>query len=393
MRVALERRATILAHFGASPAVQEELLRYDPGDLAGARFPRAMRLPLPDEAFVPAWREYCGECAASGFRALARRLVQLRFPVREGISQTEDYRAATRRGAPVESMPSAVGIDLARADACTVTIHPTWAGSVPVIQAGCREDFVGLVRAFTARNEPVPVPSSQGACIVSGYNNWDRVGRFRDDWIRDNPAGTFSLDLVRDRHDAYQDRFILLSNAPYSGVSAEAVGLTPSDWLILSQSIRREHECAHYWTRRVLSSMGNRVFDEIVADYCGLFAACGRLRADWLLLFLGLDAASSGVPGRLRNYRGNPPLSDEAFGLLQKVTVAAVEHLDAFDRRHAAELTGRRGLLLILLTLSRMTLEALASGNAGSQLVRHLRHSRAFAANAVGDRRCEKFCT
>jgi hypothetical protein len=393
MRVALERRATILAQFGASPAVREELLRYDPGDLAGARLPRAMRLPLQDEAFVSAWREYGGECAVSGFRALARRLVQLRFPVREGMSQTEDYQAATRRGTPVESMPTAVGIDLARADACTVTIHQTWAGSVPVIQAGCREDFVTLLRAFTARNEPVPVPSSQGACIVSGYNNWDRVRRFRDDWIRDNPAGTFSLDLVRNRHDAYQDRFILLSTGPYSGVPAEAVGLTHPDWLLLSQSIRREHECAHYWTRRVLSSMGNRVFDELVADYCGLFAACGRLRADWLLRFLGLDAASGGVHGRLPNYRGNPPLSDEAFALLQRLTVAAVEHLDVFDRRHAVELTGRRGLLLILLTLSRMSLEATASRDAGTQLVRHLRHSRAFAAHAVGGSRCEKFST
>src|SRR5207247_8954553 len=124
-----------------------------------------------------AWREYSEEASASGFRVLADRLVQLHFPIQEGIGQTEEYRAATRRGESVATMTSATGLVLRRPEACTVTIHPTWAGSIPVIETGCREDFVSLLRALTARNEPIPVPASQGASIVAGYNNWDRVRR------------------------------------------------------------------------------------------------------------------------------------------------------------------------------------------------------------------------
>lgn len=384
MSTRLENRASILATFGASTAVTEELLAYDPESLGDAPIPPDIRMPLDDEPFVYAWREYCAEASASGLAALADRLVQLHFPIHEGISQSEEYRAATRRGEPPATMSSATGLVLLRPEACTVTIHSTWAGSIPVIETGCREDFVSLLRAFTARNEPIPVPASQGASIVAGYNNWDRVRRFRERWMLENPDDDFSLGVLADLHDEYQDRFILLSSGWYSGVRPEALGFTPSEWQRLSMTIRREHECAHYWTRRVLSSMRNRVLDEIIADYCGIYAACGRFRADWLLAFFGIDdSRECRDGGRLHNYRGTPPLSDDAFGLLVRVVHAAIDNLARFDRRHADELTGRRGLLLILLTLSRMSLEDLACRDSQMLLANQLQCSRALAAHGA----------
>ena len=374
MSTRLENRAGILAAFGANSALTEELLAYDPDSLGDAPIPPDIRMPLDDEPFVSAWREYSEEASASGFRVLADRLVQLHFPIQEGIGQTEEYRAATRRGESVATMTSATGLVLRRPEACTVTIHPTWAGSIPVIETGCREDFVSLLRALTARNEPIPVPASQGASIVAGYNNWDRVRRFRERWMLENPDDTFSLGVLAGLFDEYQDRFILLSSGWYSGVTPEAVGLTPSEWQRLSMTIRREHECAHYWTRRVLSSMRNRVLDEIIADYCGIYGACGRFRADWLLAFLGIDNARDCREGGR---------SDDAFGLLVQVVNAAIENLERFDRRHADELAGKRGLLLILLTLSRMSLEDLACSDAQTLLANQFQFSRALAAHAA----------
>jgi len=172
-------------------------------------------------------------------------------------------------------------------------------------------------------------------------------------------------------------------------VPPETVGLTPVEWDRLSLVIRREHECAHYWTRRVLSLMRNRVLDELIADYCGIFAACGRFRADWLCAFLGIrDHGNEPANGRLLNYRGDPPLSDAAFTLLGRLTGAAIENLETFDRRHADELGCERGLLLILLTLSRLSLEEMASRDAATLLADALRSARALAADAVlGDAR------
>jgi hypothetical protein len=130
--------------------------------------------------------------------------------------------------------------------------------------------------------------------------------------------------------------------------------------------------------------MNNRVLDEIIADYCGIFAACGRLRADWALAFLGIDtSANCSEGGRIHNYRGNPKLSDQAFEVLARVVVAAIETLATFDHRYADELSGKHGLLLILLTLSQMSLEELAASDAQTLLKRRLRRARTLAANAA----------
>src|SRR5947207_2441059 len=120
MTTRLENRAGILAAFGANSALTKELLAYDPDSLGDAPIPPDVRMPLDDEPFVSAWREYSEEASASGFRVLADRLVQLHFPIHEGISQTEEYRAATRRGESVAPMTSATGLALRRPDACTV---------------------------------------------------------------------------------------------------------------------------------------------------------------------------------------------------------------------------------------------------------------------------------
>ena len=56
-------------------------------------------LPLPAEPHVEAWERYAREAAEAGaLAALRRKLVQLRFPIQEGISETDAYRAATLRG-------------------------------------------------------------------------------------------------------------------------------------------------------------------------------------------------------------------------------------------------------------------------------------------------------
>ena len=103
------------------------------------------------------------------------------------------------------------------------------------------------------------------------------------------------------------------------------------EWLNASLVIRREHECAHYFTRRVLGSMRNSLLDELIADYVGVVAASGRYHAAWFLRFLGLEEFPAFRPdGRLQRYRGDPPLSDGAFAVLRSVAKRAAERLEAF---------------------------------------------------------------
>jgi len=340
MSTRTELRRHVLQQMGATAEQAEELLRYNESSF---ELPGELKLPLPDEPFVATWRLFAAECQREGSIAfLAQHLPQLRFPVAQGMSDTAEYLAATRKGAPAAFFEC----HLRAPERCRIVIHRTSAGHIPLIITEVREDFVYLVQSLTKRNEPVPIPPSMGACMVAGYNNWYRVGLLREQG--------WDMPRIIPQKDLYQDRFIILSDGPYSNVSADSLGLDEQQWRAASLIIRREHECAHYFTRRVFSSMRNNLLDEMLADYCGILAACGKFRKDWFLAFLGLsDYPLYRQGSRLENYRGEPQLSDGAFTILQRLVYEAAGHLDALTARHGP---------VPLMKLARYTMEEIAAG-------------------------------
>jgi hypothetical protein len=384
-------RARALRALGAAPAAVEELLDY------GAPFPHAelSALPLPDEPFVATWRAYAAEARAGGAggaaACLRRHVVQLRFPIRAGVSASEDYRAATLRGALHRAPPPDDWPPFADPAGVRLLVHETPAGAVPVIAAAAREDFETLIRAFARRNEPDPIPPATGAAIVAGYNNWERVAEARRRWAAArggdcDAAWGEAFAALRAEPARYQDRLVVLSAGPYSAVPASALGMSEDAWRALSLTVRLEHECAHYFTRRLLGRMRNALHDELIADYAGIVAAAGRYRPDWALRFFGLPADATGDDhpalsphGRLHTYRGKPPLGDAAFATLARVAVRAVRALDAFDRTLPAGT--RPPLVAALAAIARLTLEELAADDA----VARLRAAHAAACRELRD--------
>jgi hypothetical protein len=357
-----------LEALGASPAEAEELLAYNENVFDLGALTSEVRFPLPDEPFVAFWEAVEREAGTRGaFAVLRERLPQLRFPIRAGISETEPYRAATRRGLPVETLPEATGLEIARPEAIEVVIHPSPAGRIPLLIARGRAEFAALIRALTKKNEPEPIPDAQGALMVSGYNNWSRVGELRRRWEALDPAAqetaTWGEELQRSPRELYQDRFILLSDGPYSAVPAADLGLDEAEWREMSLVIRREHECAHYLTRRLFGSMRNNLLDELIADYAGLVAATGGFRAAWFLRFVGLEEFPRYRPGgRLDLYRGKPPLSDGAFRVLQSLVKSAAENLERFHSPLETAPT--------IAALAALRLEDLAAADAEDRLSR-----------------------
>jgi hypothetical protein len=320
----------------ALPSIDDRLAAYLAPRFELAGLPPVVALPLDDEAFVATWRGYAARVAeARDLRVLADALPQLAFPIAAGISETDAYRAATRRGKPPDA---AIPLPLRDATAVTLSVEPSLAGAVPVFAVTDRDDFEALVRAFTARNEPVPVPASQGACVVAGYVNWDRVRRARAAWLAAHPEDgllTWSAEFARLKADParWQDRFVILYDGPYSAVAARDLGLDDPAWRRLSLITRREHEAAHYLTKRLVGVMENRVHDELLADFAGMTAATGRYDARAARWFLGLEAYPAfRAGGRLANYRGTPPLDDDAFATLQQVVVRAIAAIAAAAR-------------------------------------------------------------
>ncbi len=324
--------------------------------------------PQP-ELYLATWAEYVRESVRIGaYAVLKSHLVQFQFPILAGVSTTAEYRAATRKGNSTTMMQTAVGLTLLAPERLELYLHQTLAGAIPVLVAGSRADFISLVQALTKRNEPEPIPDSMGACIVGGYNNWHRVRQYQQQWLEKNKDRCSEQDwavefreLIK-RPELYQDRFVLLSRGAYSNVAATQLGLEAEEWLELSGKIRLEHESTHYITRRWFGSMRNNILDEIVADYRGIVAAVGSYRADWFLHFVGLEAFPAyRAEGRLENYRGDPPLSDGAFTVLQRLVKAAAENLERFDRKFSRSAETKQTEVAILIALTTLRLEELAS--------------------------------
>jgi hypothetical protein len=364
-------RTNVLSCFGATATQVEELLVYNQNVFNHDTFTYPVKFPLPDETHVATWEEYAIAAKVVGaFEVLKQRLIQFQFPIQEGISHTEAYRAATRRGVAVDGMIEATGLVLQQPEKLQLILHQSLAGTIPVLLPGKREDFVSLIQALTKRNEPQPVPDSMGACIVSGFNNWDRIRQYRQKWSEENSTNSETNWQKEFQHlipqkQLYQDKFIILSDGCYSNISAKDMGLEERQWQHLSLTIRLEHECTHYFTRRLFKSMQNNIFDELIADYRGIVAAIGHYRADWFLHFLGLESFPNYRQGaRLENYRGNPPLSDGAFEILQALVKTAAANLQHFHTEYKGDFTTLNNQPSILVALSYLTLEELASPEA-----------------------------
>jgi hypothetical protein len=377
-RQAFRRRQ--LENLGAGAQEMAELLTYN--DNVFQTPPHNLTFPLADEPCALVWEEYASAARADGvFSCLKQRLVQFHFPIQAGISASADYQAATKRGHRPDELHSATGLALAEPALLQLEVCATPAGRIPVLFTPVRADFVILVQALAFRNEPQALPASMGATIIGGLNNWDRIHRYRRQWEDEHPlnkgeaAWKEEFQRLSARKELYQDRLIVLSGGPYSGVAARQLALDDNVWGTMSLQLRREHEITHYLTRRVFGSMRNNLLDEILADYRAIVATLGHFRADWLLTFLGLESFPDRRPGgRLENYLGVPSLSAGAVKILCCLVQRAATNLEALSIRSTSHATLPASPLQIFLALTQLTLEEMAS----TEFMQQLEPSTAF---------------
>jgi hypothetical protein len=359
-----EFRRDVLLSSGATAQAAGELLRYGQNEVDDDALATEIYLPLQDESFVAPWEQYAKEMVNAGtVQVLARYLVQLQFPIRSKISCETEYISATRCGADPSRMKSATGSFLRRPEDCSIELHSTPTGRIPVVTIPDRQDFVSITRALTCKNEPIAIPASQGACFVSGYKNWPRfrslVSKNREGRIC---AEADVLAITRKQKHLYQDKFVLLTSGPYSGVSANELGLEDEEWDLFSWRIRLEHECTHYIIQRLLGVTKGGVLAEIIADYCGITAVRGSFSSEWFLRFMGLECYPEfRDSGRLANYRGTPPVSSESFRVLQTLVVQAARNLQSVDSTYQHAIQTSRAQLAFIAGISALTLEEVAS--------------------------------
>lgn len=217
----------------------------------------------------------------------------------------DKYRAIVRRG---EDLSEKTLAHFTMSDNDSLVITETPAGIVQVISLYERNDFEIFIQIMANRCKKKVIPRTQGAAIIDGVINWDKINAHKKEFLekeiaRGNYFPDWSAEFRRFTSNKcnYQDGIIVLSVGPYSGISASELGFSESEWIEFSAVIRKYHECTHFICRRLYPDQIDPIWDEVVADAVGIFAAFGRYDSDMALKFLGVDE-SGYKGGRLEIY-------------------------------------------------------------------------------------------
>lgn len=252
--------------------------------------------PIEDEQFIDAWRGIISDIHGDNIN----EVMNDRIPHGE-----EDIKLR---------VPSGVSIE----------IYNSIAGNIPVIYAKDEQDFYELVRKLIHKGRTVPNIEKTGASFAFGKVN----------------------------------RFIILSNKPYSNIPAQRLGLEDEQWRKYSVIIRREHECTHYFTKRFLGSSQNNLHDELVADFTGIMCAIGEFKAEWFLVGMGIDKyPAEQEVGRFPVYTTS--LSAGAADTMKKVIIKVANNVEKWSKQDIVKQMSRNERALFLCSNSLLDLYAL----------------------------------
>lgn len=248
-------------------------------------------------------------------------------------SDIEEYKACVRRG----EIPSECGLSHFVMDErdCIENID-TPAGTAQVITLHNRQDFETFVRDMTAarRGPEYRVPQTMGASTLVAFN-WPRINAHKAEFMSGQkvagvlfPDWNAEFKRFTSVRENYQDMLIVLSCGPYSNVRADKINelqtsggdeaVSDDDWTEISGTIRKYHELTHFVCRKLYPDKINEIWDELVADAAGIYAAFGGYRRDIEELFLGItDGRYTG--GRLENYTEEGADLDELAGRIRSV--------------------------------------------------------------------------
>lgn len=220
-------------------------------------------------------------------------------------------------------------------DVCSCEQTP--AGAVRVVTLHERADFETFLRIMANRCTLCEIPRTQGASFLNGVISWGRIRAHQAAWLEaERSRGMSSPDwgaefqrFTADKGN-YLDSLVVLSVGPYSGVDGAVFGLEADEWLRFSHDIRKYHECTHFICRRLFPDQKDPIWDELIADAVGIYAAVGRYDLQMAETFLGVDAQGY-HGGRLENYiAGGEDIDAQAARVY-----AALHKLDAAIRASA----------------------------------------------------------
>jgi len=342
----------------------EKLFEYAKSPCKGKMINQQEISSILDEPHVSVWAEYLQKDFSNDWTKLQQSIPQFNIPIRTGISKTDAYVSVVKRGETFSLEVFGEHFLLKKPEQfrCIIYKHP--AGSLPVLMTTHREDFENLFRLCGCQCEPIPVNPSVNALMISGFTNWQRIFDYRTNWLkRNNSLLHFHWNnemqrVAKEEPQNFKDRFIIVMQAPYSGVDWKNVGIefaTEENWLEKSLTIRLEHEFTHYALKRFFDIMRKHVWDEVIADFMGITLALNSFKADLFYKFLGLDKNGVILPSaRITHYIDTlPPEFTETLCKLLINVGLGLEH-------YFSKIPPNQNRMNVLLDLSQLSLFEMA---------------------------------
>lgn len=225
---------------------------------------------------------------------------QLTLDIKEGASSSEEYKNIVLRGIFPDIMKLPFECDII----AERIIMDTPIGTKEALYLPDRKVFEHFIRALAHKCEPVHIPSTTGAIMISGINNWNKIYAHRDEFLKNNPVESWGEEFKRftSVKENFKDSVLLISRGGYSNVSYEATEYNEDEWLNISRDIRVYHELTHYISRNKYLEHKSAVRDEVIADCIGIVGATGSYNTNLAEYVLGIEKESYRKGGRLENY-------------------------------------------------------------------------------------------
>lgn len=258
----------------------------------------------------------------------------------------ESYQAIVRRG----EQPQTRDLSRYRSDPRDrIEMVDTPVGPVETVFLYDRGDFERFIRnMMAAKKGPQQiVPKTQGAATIVAFN-WPKIFAHKKGFLLEaelkgvaDPDWNAEFRRFTADKSNYQDTLIVLSAGPYSNVAAADAKMPEEEWLEKSIIIRQYHECTHVICRKRWPDKIDAVWDELVADAIGIYAAYGRFDAGLEEKFLGIRGGEY-TGGRLENYidqidaeRISAVLADFASLFEQNKGAETFDMIEVLERRRA----------------------------------------------------------
>lgn len=247
---------------------------------------------------------------------------QLTLPVKEGMSKDSEYLSIVRKG----MVPLGRTFPLKETGMEERMEIETPAGKTEVLYLPDRDIFEYFVRVLAHRCEPVELPASMGAAMISGINNWRKIEAHKKEYIlAGGKDWKQEFRQFTKTPENYKDFVLLVSRGDYSALSAKKAGYEPEEWLEKSRVIRTYHELSHFVSRKLFAQNRQKLRDEVVADSIGILAAFGKYDELLAKKILGIEGKEYRRGGRLENY-----VHDEEIETAMENALRLIRKLSAF---------------------------------------------------------------